>query len=253
MRTSQAEGNDKNRHTWKNERLQKLFTYYNKKYWNGRPPECSVVNRDLKERECLALLVNRRKRILLDLTLQKSDLAIRETLLHEMCHLAATRDRYAHGCAFFAQLERLLSLRPGFRVRPCDLHITMNYVRRSWYPLSHEAVARVDEVRLRYLKQVNPVLYALEMHWGNPNYGTILERFEEAALKSNSAKAHWTMSRLYGLIDATGKPADRWSNLTFVEGRCIFNRTRRELQSRPPISAPPWPGVQGASKPRYVM
>jgi len=88
---------------WTEARLQRLFRYYNTRYWQGKLPEYRVLVKRLRWKygDC-----NKRRRRIRISVAYRSDREVRATLLHEMCHAAhrwiAGKDH--HGDPFYRQM-----------------------------------------------------------------------------------------------------------------------------------------------------
>ncbi len=137
--------------TWTEKRLQALFNRYNRKYWRGRLPRYRIINQDMRKEDCRGHCGFRKRQILLDVSQHESDLAVRATLLHEMCHAAAPRRPY-HGYPFWSQFERLLRYGAPVRVRQADAReFTKTILRASVkrLPLCHAALELLLPLRIR--------------------------------------------------------------------------------------------------------
>ena len=90
---------------WTEARLQRLFRYYNTRYWQGKLPEYRVLVkrfRGKKYGDC-----NKRLRVI-RIDVRQSDSGVRETMLHECCHAAHPwigKDH--HGGPFFREVYKL--------------------------------------------------------------------------------------------------------------------------------------------------
>lgn len=100
---------------WTNRRLERLFERYNEKFWDGRLNKIKILVADLASdsRERIAgrfsLLPIDEAKILVDPAACGSDLEVRRTLLHEMCHLALCCMDDDHGPVFLSELKRIWS------------------------------------------------------------------------------------------------------------------------------------------------
>jgi SprT-like family len=90
---------------WTVDRLQRLYSRYNKVYWRGKLPRCDIriENKARFSRGCCN---PKGKIILIDIRAHRSARAIYETLLHEMVHVAVNGTR--HGNKFLGVMECLL-------------------------------------------------------------------------------------------------------------------------------------------------
>jgi hypothetical protein len=123
---------------WPRERLIQLFQNYNRCYWGGRLPQCTL--------ECARLfdegvefygLAARRRLILIDPVLHRNDTDIRETLLHEMVHVAVGG---GHGTRFLYEIERLM--REG---APISFRHTLRYARGTKRLNTRKRIGRLGE------------------------------------------------------------------------------------------------------------
>lgn len=99
-----------NPESWTNDRLKKLFNYYDKKYWNGKLPDVVVKQENTSENTWWRYF-HEDNHIEIYVAKIKTDKEVRGTLLHEMCHLAAGKKSFrngGHDSRFFTQVENLL-------------------------------------------------------------------------------------------------------------------------------------------------
>ncbi len=96
---------------WTQPRLQRLFRYYNTRYWGGELPEFRVVNRRLKK-GIAGWYDYTHKTIWIDLRPEKipADRYVKQVVLHECCHVATRQSRGPHGARFFHEVLRLIGL-----------------------------------------------------------------------------------------------------------------------------------------------
>ncbi len=80
------------------------YQRYNKRYWNGELPQCSIKFATLKKYQGLTKGF---REIIIDPTWHFDDRGIRHTLLHEMVHVAAM-DQPVHGLEFWREVEYIL-------------------------------------------------------------------------------------------------------------------------------------------------
>jgi SprT-like family len=102
------------RKTWTQSRLERLYRYYNRRYWQGRLPVYYIRIVCLADGTLALCSSKAKRRISIDVAQCRSDRELKASLLHEMCHVAARRpnaDAYArhggHGRAFYRQLHKL--------------------------------------------------------------------------------------------------------------------------------------------------
>lgn len=97
---------------WTDRRLERLYARHNAKYWSGALPDDIAITNEVSEEGNLGTFYRTEAAIVIDVSRHTSDRGVRDTVLHEMCHVA-TPDSAANGghdSAFFEQLERLLTL-----------------------------------------------------------------------------------------------------------------------------------------------
>src|SRR5712692_4305662 len=101
---------------WSSKRLERLYQRYNRLYWGGRLPNCYLAPVKLSALDPTSPypggvsfgVTDARKRIVVDVSVHRSDRAVRETLLHEMVHVALGCG--AHKQRFIHELERLAQM-----------------------------------------------------------------------------------------------------------------------------------------------
>lgn len=214
--------------TWTDQRLERLFAHYNRKYWRGQLPGHRVEIQDLQKEQYIGLYVRRARRILLDVGQHKSDQRIRSTLLHEMCHAAAGRDSYSHGYHFWLHVERLLRRGAPIRVGEPEaphLKILAGAIPRK-LRLARKAMVRVEMRRERRIEAY------VKKHNLGPAHTVkadeIVQEFEDAASELSWSKALLAIGGMYGLIDVGGKPTSRWAARVLAEAQKVHQRSRRE-------------------------
>jgi hypothetical protein len=101
------------RREWTQRRLRRLYRYYNARYFDARLPEYRIVAKRRLPGGLLGCTDKSTRVIVLKLDPPKtSDLELKATLLHEMCHAATRRLRYrdddaAHGGEFNEYFSRM--------------------------------------------------------------------------------------------------------------------------------------------------
>ncbi len=102
---------------WSSKRLERLYQRYNRLYWGGRLPNCYLAPVKLSASDPASShpdsgisfgVTDAKRRIAIDVGVHKSDRAVRETLLHEMVHVAMRCG--AHKQRFIHELERLVQM-----------------------------------------------------------------------------------------------------------------------------------------------
>jgi hypothetical protein len=126
---------------WTQPRLQRLFRYYNTRYWGGELPEFRVVNRRLKK-GIAGWYDYKHKTIWIDLRPEKipADRYVKQVVLHECCHVATRQSRGPHGARFFHEVLRLIGLGSRWAARdwlefddngsPADIRTIKSFPRR---------------------------------------------------------------------------------------------------------------------------
>jgi hypothetical protein len=203
---------------WTEERLQRLFLRYNRKYWDARLRIYRLRLKDLAPR--VGLCEPTRRTIFIDTEAHPNDREIRSTLLYEMAHAAAPNDNPAHGYGFWSQLEMLLRKKapifigfpeagPGVQV----LRVPKRFRR------CRKLAKRVQSRRNQELARNYPA--PLEV-----TEEMLLREFGDAALKMAFKPALLAISRENGMLDVGGKPLWR---APFVEkARRAHSRARRD-------------------------
>jgi hypothetical protein len=92
---------------WTDRRLRRLFERYNVKFWAGKLPAVKLVAADYSsDGGELGAYFPRALRIVIHAEKCGTDRKVRDTLLHEMCHVAVGR-KAGHGPKFNDELIRL--------------------------------------------------------------------------------------------------------------------------------------------------
>jgi len=90
---------------WTEALLQRLFRYYNTRYWQGKLPEYRVLIKRFPAKKYGDCSKQRR---VIRIDVRQSDRDVRETMLHECCHAAHPwigKDH--HGGPFFREVYKL--------------------------------------------------------------------------------------------------------------------------------------------------
>jgi hypothetical protein len=219
---------------WTNERLRKLYNYYNKKYWSGKLPQyrVEIADLDADSRDVLGQCSHKEKVIRIDLRKFKWDSAVRETVLHEMAHVSAGFKAGDHDSKFFLQLERLLRKKAPISIEPPENANRWLYsVVPKRFKLCRRALRKGYErfnkrmPKARRAEGVKVIKGAAISE--EEDRATIMERFEDAADMGLTWKQ--TLKAVgddRGLIDIDGKPMV-WARPYIEQGQRIFDRTRR--------------------------
>lgn len=95
---------------WTDRRLARLYEEHNATYWGGDLPSFTPAVGEV-EGGCLGICYFDDRRVVIDAAAHEKDDDVEDTLLHEMCHVAAgPGPNGGHHSGFFEQLERLLSI-----------------------------------------------------------------------------------------------------------------------------------------------
>jgi len=210
-------------------RLERLFSRYNRLYWNGRLPHYRVVSKGLDG--SYGLCEWRRRIISVDVLAHKSDRELRSTVLHEMSHAAAAmRGSRGHDPKFFSQLEMLL--RKG-----APLTLTINDPEAGNVRLFHNLVPSRFPLLKRKMEHVQDKRNKEIEKWAAVNgAGTctctitddeIVQKFGECERYPWNLAAR-LISYEYGLTDECGRPVNGWARNILTRGRKVHTRARRE-------------------------
>jgi len=212
---------------WTDEKLTRLYGYYNRKYWSGRLPAYRVEIADLTKEGAVGLCNYRHRIVQIDTAKHRSDRVIRSTLLHEMAHVATSRNR-GHGEKFWEQLERLLRkgalVEVGFSEAP-DLHVLEGAIPRR-FRLCRAAAGKAEkpeQLEIERLLRERPddeiITISDEM---------IADSFGEAASQGLTwQQALYAIGQEHGLLDIDGRPKNKWATLIVEKGRRAFRKGRR--------------------------
>jgi hypothetical protein len=213
---------------WTEQRLQRLFARYNRRFWQGRLASVQVHIADLDGLYGLYELYERKQRkITVNIGLLPDDREIRATLLHEMAHVAARAA--GHGSEFWSQIERLLRqnapITVGFPETP-GLTILKDVVPRR-FPLARRMANRAEARRGRAVEKI-ATGQGLTKH--RVTDGEIVRDFEDAAISLKWREALFAVGIENGLVNVDGKPKNRWAANVIAKGRKAHARARRQLQ-----------------------
>lgn len=213
---------------WNDQRLDRLFRRYNQLYWSGRLPLYSV--RVEEPNTDHVGLCECEKRTILIVVKGRSDRAIRSTVLHEMCHVAAPtlKQQEYHGYSFWKQVEMLLRKHAPITIKNAEApHVSLlGGSIPARFPLSRKLVERLERRRQRRVVQMLKGTTSSGIVISNRN---IIEEFGGA----EAAESPWQRARLllgheYGLLDVGGKPKNRWAARIIEQGRKVHAKARRE-------------------------
>jgi hypothetical protein len=210
--------------TWTELRLQRLFAYYNRRFWRGRLPTIHIRIRELMD--ALGRIEWEQREILIKVNAHKNDREIRATLLHEMAHLG-TRRKLGHGSEFWAQIEHLLRQRAPVTVGDAetpDVRILQNVVPAR-FPLARRAVNRSEKKRAR---EIEKLARKHKLPTQTITDADIATQFYDAAAEVTWRDALSIIGLEMGLLNVDGKPKDRWAAAVIAKGRRAHARGRRD-------------------------
>lgn len=207
--------------TWSTDRLRRLYERYNRHYWAGKLPTWEIVIASLDDE--MAHVDFRAQCLRIDIAQHSSDRAVRATLLHEMCHIAAGNHGTAHGSAFLEQMEKLLRLRApvsmGFPETGGRPHL---FLIPKLFRLCRSKLRAACDRYQRDLRRATAGKKALDLE------DVAVRDFEEAAGQGMS----WPIARLYighelNLLDIDHRPLP-WAKRILERGRRAHANAMRE-------------------------
>src|SRR5882672_5373980 len=184
---------------WSADRIKRLFLRYDDKYWKRKLRRYSISEKNLGR--YWGKCDPQSKSIWIDIEAHPSDVTIRSTLLHEMCHAAAGVGKVSHGYNFWAQVEKLLRLGAPIALHCPETggHQILKGVVPARFPLSRKAMDRIGEKRSRLEYKIDGT-FDIQDH--------VSLRCEDfAALAWRDAKL--IIGAEIGLTDVQGRPRNR--------------------------------------------
>jgi SprT-like family len=217
---------------WTEQRLQRLFGRFNRRFWRGRLPNVAIRIHELDD--AWGEIDWKHREIRINVAKQP-DREVRATLLHEMAHLATPR-KSGHDSPFWLQVERLLQQKAAIKVgfsETDDLRILADVVPRR-FPLARRMMGNAEKRRARkVLKQARECGIKPEQ-FRTVGKREMVQRFRDAAMQNFTwREALFAVGNEYGLIDVDGKPKNRRCADLVAEGRRAHTRQRREFLSWP--------------------
>jgi hypothetical protein len=218
---------------WTERRLERLYARYNRRFWQGRltTPRIRITN---VEDGAIGEWVLRQREIRIDVDAHTSDRGIRHTLLHEMCHQAASPGG-GHGSKFWTQIERLLRQKAPITIGfPEASHLgpLREDVVPKRFPLARRkmerAARKAERGRAKFFRDYEATHGKRDViHMDNQD---LIAEFGD---EQNAALHPWSTVLLNigaenGLIDIDGKPKNKWAARIIEEGRKAHRRVRRE-------------------------
>lgn len=216
---------------WTEERLQKMFEHYNRKYWQGRLPAYRLVIATMPD--ALGLCEWKRKVITVNVGRHKSDRDVRSTILHEMAHAAAdVRGSRGHDPKFFAQVEKLLRRRAPIAVDTPEaggVRILANLVPSRFRLLKR----KIDQLEAHRSSGIEKLIAERNLQPHLITDDDVLSEFEQAATELTWKQAVIAVGLENGLVDETGRPLTRRSRRLLDGAKRRHARARRNyLQLR---------------------
>jgi len=202
---------------WTQNRLTNLFRRYNKNYWNSSLDSWIVGVKKLQD--FVGICCRKEKEIWIDIAAHKTDLEVRETLLHEMAHAAdKSKSKIAHGYGFWEQIERLLE-------QGAPLNVSFSEMPSHTFPLSAipkkfkrcRAVAeKLEKTRER---ETSRIICQERLMVREISDEDILEEFADY----EAGQVVWQVALRkigldYGLVDVEGRPVDERAERIIKKG-----------------------------------
>jgi hypothetical protein len=217
--------------TWNNQRLERLFANYNRRFWAARLKAIPV-----KLGACPGKTMGywqSGKGITVDVMRHPSDREIRSTLLHEMCHHASgdTSGLGGHGPKFFSQLERLLRQGAPVSIGSPETGgvVILSGVVPKRFPL---CCALMEKAERQREKEVYAVAAKEHASFSGETIGleTIAGQVERLVSENGVMPnmAIKCVSAEYGLTNIEGKPTSRWAGKVLKAARKAAKRARHE-------------------------
>ena len=210
---------------WTEERLQRSFDRYNRKYWHGRLPAYRIVVGAMPE--AMGLCNSRQKVITVDVQQHKSSREIRSTVLHEMAHAAADiHGSRGHDAKFFAEIERLLQKKAPVDIETAEaggVSIFADLIP-SRFPLLK---GRIDKLEARRSGAIEKLLGNRDLPSTVVTDDNILDEFEDAAIELTWKQAVRAVGLENGLVDETGRPLNRRAWRLLSQAKRRHARARR--------------------------
>lgn len=193
--------------SWTEQRLQRLFARYKRRFWAGRLPEVRV--RILKLKNCYGECDAARREIRIDIDRHaNNDREIRSTLLHEMAHVAGGRD---HGSKFYFRVESLLRQGAPITISFSEtdgLQIVKDAVP-SRFPLARRLLNKAHDRQQRRLESQAQRSIDGDVTLTDEDLAQEFSDSEIAAFPWK--RALWIVGSRYGLLDVDRRPKDRRS------------------------------------------
>ena len=210
---------------WTEDRLHRLFEYYNRRFWQGELPAFKIV---LGPLDSARGQWNPKKRVItINAERHKNDRDVRSTLLHEMCH-AADPQSLGHDDKFFAQLEKLLERGAPIGVGAPEAGGVdfLQGVVTSRFPLVKR---RMDRAEARRRKPIYDFIRAAKhLKVIDIDEEDILHEFEESAWEYTWRQARIVIGRQHGLVYENGRPLkNRWAADILKRAETAHRRGRR--------------------------
>lgn len=208
------------------DRLGRLFKRYNQLYWHKSLPDCSVVAAHLQN--CVGQFDPRTRTIKIDVAKHRSGRELRSTLLHEMCHVAASRNgSRGHDTKFFEQLERLLRRKAPISIADPEAGAVVRSVSEV-VPLRFPLVRRkMERIAAKQRQPLERYLKAKKLRPSEISDEEIICQFENVAAETTWRQALSVVGLRNQLVDETGRPLNARFRRLVAMGKKAHARARR--------------------------
>src|SRR5262249_26676054 len=175
---------------------------------------------------------DKQRLVIVDVARHHSDKAVRDTLLHEMCHVAAGPRKLGHGSGFFKQLERLLRQKApvsiGFPEAGGRTLTTVGQIPKQ-FRLCRRAMKAAIDTHQAWIENEIKSRKLEESTWEETK-ANILRSFEAAAFVQGSTwkGGLWAIGRDYELLDIDENPLSAYQEL-IMAARKAYRRARRDF------------------------
>ena len=216
-----------NKSPWSEERLERMFERYNRKYWNGQLPAYGLVISVMTH--ALGRCDSKRRIIRIDVEAHKSDREIRSTVLHEMAHAAGSlRGSRGHDTKFFAQLEMLLRRKALIGIDEPEsggVLVPANLIP-SRFPLLKR---KIDKLEARRVRAIEKYTAEHNLPIQSITEEDIIRNFEDVAPELPWKQAVIAVGLEHGLVDEIGRPLTRLSRRILDKAQPRHTSARRDF------------------------
>jgi hypothetical protein len=203
---------------WTESRLHNLYEHYNRKYWKARLTQFKVRIRSLDV--AIGQCSKKSRLIEIDVEQHRSDAQIRSTLLHEMCHAAASK--YGHGSSFCTQLEMLLRLKAPITIGFPEILKPFTFTIPKEFRCVRRAFRTIEEKQQREIQKITGKLPPINFK------AFALFNIQDYALQGFTWKQIInSIGNEYHLLDIDNKPLPIFRKF-FEKARKTYVKARRE-------------------------